>query len=221
MNSQADMSGFVHFTCMVREKQEFENMTGNTMDRRVLRTRALLQKALIALILKMDYEAITIQNIVDEADIGRSTFYAHYTNKEELLRSGFERLHAQLAEIQKEALARRGENRERVLGFSLAMFEHTEEHRDIYLALVGGRGGTVILNRVRSVLTDLVRDDLAATLGKEAADGMPRDVVVQYIVGAFISVLTWWHDRKVKLSPKQVDAIFRRLALEGIMSSNC
>ena len=62
------------------------------MDRRIIRTRGVLQHALTSLILKKGYEAITIQDICDEANVGRSTFYAHYTSKDDLKRSGFERL---------------------------------------------------------------------------------------------------------------------------------
>ena len=61
---------------------------GRAIDRRAARTRRALHEALIALILRKGYEATTIQDIIDEADIGRSTFYAHYAGKEELLRGG-------------------------------------------------------------------------------------------------------------------------------------
>ena len=100
------------------------------------------------------------------------------------------------------------------------MFEHALDHRDIYRALVGGRGGTVMLNRLRQLLSDLVRDELAATLDKGAADTVPRELVVQFVVGAFMAVLTWWLDRRSTLPPAQIDAMYRRLAVEGIKSSN-
>jgi len=69
-----------------------------SMDRRATRTRRSLHQALISLILRKGYDAITVQEIIDEADIGRATFYAHYRGKEDLLRGGFEALRAELHE---------------------------------------------------------------------------------------------------------------------------
>jgi AcrR family transcriptional regulator len=66
------------------------------MDRRAARTRRALHGALISLILRKGYDAITVQEIIDEADVGRATFYAHYRGKEDLLRGGFEELRAEL-----------------------------------------------------------------------------------------------------------------------------
>jgi AcrR family transcriptional regulator len=189
-------------------------------DRRMPRTRAMLQKALMSLILKKDYEAITVQDICDAADVGRSTFYAHYTSKDDLKRSGFEHLRKNLVDRQKSALAAPGDIRSRSLSFSLAMFEHARDHLEIHRALTNGQGGAVALCSIRQMLSDLVRDELAATTGAPSADAVPRELVVQYIIGAYMSVLTWWLDRGAKLPPQQVDAMFRRLAMQGITPSS-
>jgi AcrR family transcriptional regulator len=189
------------------------------IDRRITRTRGVLQHALTALILKKGYEAITIQDICDEANVGRSTFYAHYTSKDDLKRRGFEHLRKELADRQREAPAAPGDMKDRSLGFSLTMFEHARDHIDLYRALVGGRGGTVSLGQIRKILSDLVRNEFAATVGKESADVIPRELVVQYVVGAYMAVLTWWLDGGAKLPPKRIDAMFRRLATEGITAS--
>src|SRR5712691_1078150 len=105
------------------------------------------------------------------------------------------------------------------LGFSLAMFEHARDHIDLYRALVGGRGGAIALGTIRQILSDLVRNELAATVDKKSADVIPRELAVQYVVGAFIAVMTWWLDGGAKLPPHRIDAMFRRLATEGIVPS--
>ena len=99
------------------------------------------------------------------------------------------------------------------------MFEHARDHLGLYRALVGGRGGTVALGTIRKILSDLVRDELAATVDKNSAAAIPREVVVQYVVGAYMAVLTWWLDGGAKLPPERIDAMFRRLASDGIMPS--
>jgi AcrR family transcriptional regulator len=192
----------------------------HAIDRRIPRTRAMLQHALTSLILKKGYEAITIQDVCDEANVGRSTFYAHYTSKDDLKRSGFEHLRNELVDRQREALATPGDIKDRSLGFSLTMFEHARDHIDLYRALVGTRGGTVSLGQIRQILSDLVRNEFAATVGKNSADSIPRDLIVQYVVGAYMAVLAWWLDGGAKLPPKRIDAMFRRLAAGGITPSS-
>ena len=194
-------------------------MAKRPIDRRVARTRGLLQQAHISLILKKGYDAVTVDDICDAANVGRSTFYAHYTGKDDLRRSGLEHLRKELVGAQKEALAKPGNIGDRSLGFSLAMFEHARDHIDLYRALVGGRGGAIALGTIRQILSDLIRNELAATAAKASADAVPRELVVQYVVGAFMSVMTWWLDGGAKLPPHRIDAMFRRLATEGITMS--
>jgi hypothetical protein len=81
------------------------------------------------------------------------------------------------------------------------------------------RGGAVSLGTIRHILSGLVRDELAAT-GAKSSNTIPRDLVVQYVVGAFMAVMTWWLDGGAKLPPERMDAVFRLLATEGIVNSN-
>jgi AcrR family transcriptional regulator len=187
------------------------------MDRRAARTRKALHQALMTLILRKGYEAITVQDIIDEADVGRSTFYAHHTGKEDLLRSGFQFLRAELTNAQRAARAKTDGSRDEPLGFSLALFEHASGYTDVYRALVGGRGGAVAVNEIRQILSELVRKELSAARDDGAVS---RELVVQFIVSAFLTVLTWWLERKPGLPPAQVDAMFRRLVLTGIGPSS-
>lgn len=192
-------------------------MAKQVLDRRILRTRAMLQQALNSLIAQKGYEAITIKDICAAANVGRSTFYAHYTSKDDLKRSGFEPLRKLLIERQRAALAATRDDRSRSLGFSLPMFEHARDHRDHYRALVGSRGGTVSLGTIRKMLSDLVRNELVATADKSSPEAIPAEFVVQYVVGAYMAIMTWWLDGGAKLPPHRMDAMFRRLAIEGIL----
>lgn len=194
-------------------------MTKTAIDRRVQRTRATLGQALNSLILKNGYEAITITDICEEANVGRSTFYAHYTGKDDLKRSGLQHLRRQLVDRQREARTMRDGDSGQSLAFSLTMFEHARDHMELYRALVGGRGGAVALDAIRGILSDLVRDDSAAIADRNPADAIPRELVVQYVVGAYMAVLTWWLDGGAKLPPREIDTMFRRLASEGMEAS--
>jgi hypothetical protein len=66
---------------------------------------------------------------------------------------------------------------------------------------------------------DLVRNELASTAALKSGDVIPREFVVEYVVGAFMAVLTWWLDGGAKLPPQQMDAMFRRLAAQGLVPS--
>ena len=184
-------------------------------DRRIARTRATLQHALISLTLKKGYDATTIKDICDEANIGRSTFYAHFTSKDDLKRSGLENLRKLLVARRREALAA-GDGETRSLSFSLTLFEHARDHKELYRALAGSRGGAIGLSTIRRILSDLVRDEIAAAVDKSGADAIPRDLAVEYLVGAYMAVLTWWLDRGARLPPQRIDAMFRRLTSKGV-----
>jgi AcrR family transcriptional regulator len=186
------------------------------MDRRAARTRKALHRALMSLILRKGYEAVTIQDIIDEADVGRTTFYAHYTGKEDLLRSGFQTLRAELAEAHRASRGNTDGRRDEPLAFSLAMFEHASAYADVYRALVGGRGGAVALSGIREALSEIVKKELS---GAQHNDAVARELVVQFVVGAFVTTLTWWFERKPKLTPPEVDVMFRRLVVSGIGQS--
>jgi AcrR family transcriptional regulator len=192
-------------------------MAGMT-DRRTARTQKALHGALMSLILRKGYEAVTVQDIIDEADVGRSTFYSHYTGKEDLLRSGFRALRTELAEAQDAAVATSDGSRGEPLGFSLAMFEHAGQYKHIYRALVGERGVVVAVNEIRRILSEIIRKELS---GVQEVEAIPREIHTQFVVGTFVTVLTWWLERRPKLAPSQVDAIFRSLVLNGIGPSPC
>src|SRR6185437_5564859 len=107
-------------------------MSNLTLDRRVLRSRRLLQEALVALILERGYDAVTVQAVLDRADVGRATFYAHFEGKEALLLSLFEELRGslqhELASITPHTVARFGEGH----GLLTPLFAHASRNRRLY-----------------------------------------------------------------------------------------
>jgi AcrR family transcriptional regulator len=91
-------------------------------DRRIERTQQLLRGALRSLIQEKSFEALTVQEIIDRANIGRATFYSHFDNKDDLLASGFEDLRASLKARQRDAFSRGHTIEDRVFGFSQEVF---------------------------------------------------------------------------------------------------
>jgi AcrR family transcriptional regulator len=189
-------------------------MVATRPDRRVQRTRTLLQEALIALVLEKGYEAVTVQDIIDRANVGRSTFYAHFLDKQQLFLSGFDELRVFLAEQQAVAAAS-GQQR---LSFSLPMFEHVRSYLRVYQALIGKQSGTLVRKQIEQLISDLVQDELATLAPHDAAAPIARELVVQYTVSAFLGLLIWWADREGPYTPMQMDAFFQQLALPGVLA---
>lgn len=206
---------------VTRQKQRSDRECGavakRPIDRRVARTRGTLHQALLSLIMEKGYEAISVEDICERANIGRSTFYAHFTSKDDLKRSGLEHLRRELLERHQDASASIP-SCTRPLGFSLPMFEHARDHMLLYRALVGSKGGAIALDTIRQTLCDFVRGELATTAANDTT-AVPREFKVQHIVGAYMAVLTWWLDGGTKTSAQRMDEFFQRLMSKGIASS--
>jgi AcrR family transcriptional regulator len=193
--------------------------TKRAVDRRLQRTRTLLQDALKAMMIEKGYEATTVQDIIDRANVGRSTFYAHFADKETLLISGLEDLRDALHAQQAQAPAVRPPPGaptppHRAFAFSRIMLEHARDHAPLYSAIVGRKPGAIVLQRLTQMMVDLVREDLSR-MGVRAASTQ-RDLIAHHVGGGFMGVLTWWMEHGAKLPPAEVDAIFSRLVLHGL-----
>ena len=112
------------------------------LDRRVRRTRRILHEALISLILEKGYGRITVQDILDRADVGRSTFYVHYRDKEALLVTSFDDLRDELQRTI-EAMAPGVPPVDTALPAAV-IFEHAHRNRRVYRALCGKQGGNLV-----------------------------------------------------------------------------
>jgi hypothetical protein len=129
---------------------------------------------------------------------------------------GIENLRKVLADGWSDAPVDQGDIRGRSPRFSRALFEHAQDRKDLFRALAGSRGGAVALATIRRIISDAVRDELAETADKNST--IPRELIVQFVVGAYMAVLTWWLDKGAKLPPAKIDAMFRQLASEGLGS---
>jgi len=179
------------------------NARSKTADRRVARTQGALRDALVALILERGWDETSVQDVCDRANVGRSTFYAHFANKEKLLISGFGELRQALR-----AQARiPSEPRAPDLGFARGLIEHAYENQRLFRAVIGKRSGLVVQRHFRQLLIELVEDDLTAG----GISGSRREAAAHYIAGALFELLTWWVDSRNPIAPHEQEAIFREL----------
>ena len=180
------------------------------IDRSVARSRTALFEALLSLMLEQDYQAISIEDILIRADVGRSTFYSHFTCKDDLLAKSLERLRADLLASMDHQVTNLVRSGEHSLSFSGAFFEHVAGYRKY--ATIEGRAGEIIRGAVGEVLTDLLRRALPA----RSDSGVPRDLAIRHIVATFTIVQTWWLQKNPNLDAGEVDRLFRQLVETGV-----
>jgi AcrR family transcriptional regulator len=189
-------------------------------DRRVQRTRRLLHKALMSSVLEKKYESITVQEILDRADIGRSTFYTHFHDKDELLVSGFENVRNLLKAAQAAAVVTPAKSYEKIIGFSLPMFEHAFEYRAVNRALLGSSAEAVVRRQIHAALAGVIAQEVRLAMEKRKRGEWPvsPDLLTHFLVSTYVSVLTWWLNAKQPVAPREIDLEFRQLVLPCLAS---
>jgi len=178
-------------------------------DRRRQRTRQAVSQALIALIQEKRYAAITVQDICDRANVGRSTFYAHYQDKDDLLTSNFQ----QVIESLGQPLA----YREGQLVFPIApLFEHVQGHQHLYKALLWGGGMDVVMRAGQKQWSKQIEQYVEGLLKDRHQPAVPIALVAVYIAGSLQTLLLWWLEHKMPHSPERMDEMFHQLVMPGV-----
>jgi len=188
-------------------------------DRRVLRTQQVLRAALLSLIQEKGFEALTVQDIIDRANVGRATFYAHFDNKEDLLVSGLDGLRLALKDLQIQAHSQAGDSEEQLFSFSHEIFEHIAEYRKAFRAMVGKPSGALVQQLLQKIVVDLVRDDIRTVRGRREHRSALAEAVVQFITGGLFGLAMLWAGGRLSLSVDEVDTLFRRLAIPGVKAT--
>jgi AcrR family transcriptional regulator len=179
-------------------------------DRRSKRTQKLLGKALNSLMLERRYCDLTVQDILDEANVGRSTFYTHFWDKDDLLESQIEQLLEALTFHIHDAPTANAR-----LFPSLGLFQHIQEQQRFYQALVRGQGIELVLRTLRLQLCEYVERRLRS-LNPSSGPSIAITVTAQAIVGTLLALLQWWMETEVTLSAEQIDAYYHQLIMPGV-----
>jgi AcrR family transcriptional regulator len=183
-------------------------------DRRVRRTRRILNEALIALIVEKGYSKITVQDILDRADVGRSTFYAHFRDREALLVACFDNVRDELRQ-EIDAMTPDASPPDPARP-AAAIFAHAQRRRPVYRALCGKQGGAIVIGHLHGLVRGLLQEHLQPHLAAAGSD-MPVEVVAEFYASATIGLLSWWVDRDFPYEPSHLTQMYRRLATPGML----
>ena len=178
----------------------------NETDRRVIRTRAELIRALHALIMEKNYERVTVQDILERANVGRTTFYTHFLDKDDLL----------LSAIPDDILGFNSESDSLVPSLT-PIFTHAQENYAQFRALMGSEGITIVHKIGHQKTVENWLDHIEHLQEKGFQMSLPPTVVAQYLTCAFMALLKWWIDEKMPHSPDEMDAIFRQITIRGLV----
>lgn len=177
------------------------------LDTRTRRTEYRLHASLASLIHEKDYESIVVKEILARAEVARSTFYAHFDDKEALLLSCIEEL---LVDARAQASGTT-DLIDRLLGFSLPLLRHIQASRGRTPAPKASFQQPVH-QRLERVLATLLEADVRRVHDKPCISALAPELLAGYLVTVFFEVTTWWVQRMPTLEPEQVHAIYRRLA---------
>jgi AcrR family transcriptional regulator len=176
-------------------------------ERRRQQTRQLLIQTTLQLVLEKGYDAITIQEITDQADLGRGTFYIHFKDKEEVVWTAIQEM---ILEMEKEAHKRYAQVLPPQVEFYglLNIFGHAEKNRDLYRVMFGAKGSALLTARLQDLLVEIFLYDIRnAPRPRDPTVNAPDEIVAQMITGLISRLIFWWLETPNNYTAEQMAAI--------------
>jgi len=178
-------------------------------DRRSRRTKHLLQHVLVQLLLDKRYDSITVQDILDRTDVGRSTFYAHFTDKEDLLLSSYQNVFRWLEkQIEQDETKR--------ITPSLDLFLHVQSHYKLYLALVRSRKTDLFYRQGQMFLCRIIEKRIDSRMDEKIS--IPIPILSNHLAGSLINLLRWWLENNMPYTAEKMDEIYNTLVMTSMLA---
>lgn len=182
-------------------------------DRRTLRTRDALGDALVELMHERPFKSITVQDVLDRAGVGRSTFYTHYRDKDDLFISDVE----DFWEMMSSMLYRSGESSTRVAPVR-GLFSHIADVKVFRDALVAAGKMQDVMELGQGQFAAQLKRLVQLTRGQGTVPAQ-LSATAHALAGALFSSMMWWIDRGMPASPEEMDEAFHRLVWSGVNAS--
>ncbi len=179
------------------------------MDRRQTRSRMAIFSAFSELLSKTSFSNITVQDIIDRANVGRSTFYAHFPTKETLLSSLCAELFGHIVDSAADIAEEHPLffDDERHASVFCHLLHHIEENDLNIIGLLSSESGALFLGYFKDNLQKLISTRLEAE-NFVLADGIPREFLVNHIAGSFVEMVLWWIQGGRKETPEELERWF-------------
>jgi AcrR family transcriptional regulator len=185
--------------------------TKKKTDARVRRTRDALGDALVALMQEKPFESITVQDVLDRAKVGRSTFYSHFSDKDDLLMSDADEFFESISMM----LSVRGDTSERVFPVK-EFFNHIIEAQQFLNALMSSGKFHDNMELARGQFARGIERRLSELPQGHGIPAHERPAIAIAHAGALLSLLTWWIDRGMQQTPAEMDQLFHKMVWKGV-----
>jgi len=186
------------------------------MDRRQRKTREAIFGAFTELLSQKSFNQITVGEIIDRADIGRATFYAHFETKDYLLKALSEELFCHIFD----AADAHSKQHKHIFDCDapdsvfLHLFQHIQKNDNRILDLLACRNNDLFLHYFKTGLVHLVEAQYETFEPDKAAD-LPKAFWINHIAVTFVETTRWWIEHKMQQSPEQITKFFL-LAVQGV-----
>ncbi len=169
-----------------------------------LQTRKGLIQAAVDLVLEKGYEAVTVQDITDRADIGRGTFYIHFKDKEEVVWTAIQGLCLELEEAVHQQYKDNIPDQWEYVGL-LYIFSQVDKNRDLFRVCFSAQGSAALTRRAQDLLVNIFLYDLQnQPLLRDANSNVPVEIVAQMMTGLITRMIVWWLETPNKYSAEQM-----------------
>jgi AcrR family transcriptional regulator len=201
------------------------------VDRRILRTRQALRTALLQLITEKGFDAVSVEEITEKANLGRATFYLHYRDKEDLLLEEFREIASNRVQVLSEIpLAIWKSNPDRLESADgltpvmplLLVFEHAAQNADLYRILFKGQSSERIAGQLRAIIIQSINAIIQSRKQNEASPAnldIPVELLAAYFSGALMSSINWWLEQDTHLPPQEMARMFQQLFFHGVLKA--
>ena len=180
------------------------------MDRRQQKTRTAIFSAFTSLLAEKSYSKITVQEIIDAANVGRTTFYAHFETKDDLLKELCEELFGHIIGSAMDCTHTHGLYSDGSAPESVFchLLQHLQENDRNIIALLSCESGEMFLRFFKDSLNELVRSQFI-NQNRKANTDIPEDFLINHISGSFVEMVLWWIRGHRKQTPEDLDRYFR------------
>lgn len=179
------------------------------LDRRVQRTRKLLRESMMSLILEEGYDAISIQDITDKANLGRATFYLHFKDKDELLLEVMDQFMEEfLGQVPQ--LSEAQWRMEDVKAIA-KLFDFAAEHYDLYRILIIGSGGITASRQLHRSIAKNIQTCIEKEIEELGAQPVvPPNFIANHFAGSLLATIYWWLDSDLPYEVDEMAIMFQK-----------
>jgi AcrR family transcriptional regulator len=195
----------------VSAKKGGDSLAKKKVDVRIRGTRNALGDALVALMQEKPFETITVQHVLDRAKVSRSTFYSHYSDKNDLFLSDVE----DFFEMMSMALIRHGDTSTRVAPVQ-EFFGHVAEMRQFISSMTASEKVRDVMELGQGHFARAIEQRLAALPATRNLSATCRSALAHASAGSLFSLLNWWLHHGGSTTPTQMDALFHQTLWSGI-----